>query len=114
MKKRSSRLYLADIIDAIGKILEYTKRVSYDDFCKDAKTIDAVVRNYEIIGEAAKNIPDEVKSTYPEIPWKEMTGMRNKIIHEYFGVDVDIVWETTRNVLPELKKLLEKINNIQD
>lgn len=109
MKKRLQSLYLKDIVDAITKILEYTKNVSYDDFCEDAKTIDAVVRNYEIIGEAAKSISGEIKSAYSDVPWKEMIGMRNKVIHEYFGVDTDIVWETTRSILPGLKTSLEDI-----
>jgi len=71
--------------------------------------IDAVVRNLEIIGEAAKNLSKETKSQYPEIPWREMADMRNKLIHEYFGVDLDIVWKTIKYRLPEVKKNLRKI-----
>jgi len=111
MKERSSELYLKDIIHSINRIFEYTKDLSYNEFCKDSKTFDAVVRNYEIIGEATKNISDELKSTHPEIPWKEMAGMRDKVIHAYFGVDMDIIWETTQNMLPGLKSILEKISN---
>lgn len=111
MKERSSELYLKDIIHSINRIFEYTKDLSYNEFCKDSKTFDAVVRNYEIIGESTKNISDELKSTHPEIPCKEMAGMRDKVIHAYFGVDMDIVWETTQNMLPGLKSILEKISN---
>ena len=110
MKERSSELYLEDIINAINRIFEYTKNLSYNDFCEDSNTCDAVVRNYGIIGEAAKNFSDELKSTHPEIPWKEMAGMCDQVIHAYFGVDMDIVWETSKNMLPELKCILEKIS----
>lgn len=108
---QTEALYLRDIIDAIDKIISYVNEMSYDDFCNDFKTIDAVVRNYEIIGEAAKNVSVAIRNKYLEIPWKEMIGMRNKIIHEYFGVDMDIVWETTQKVLPNLKLELERIYN---
>ena len=74
---------------------------------KDEKTIDSVIRNLEIIGEAARSIPDDFKVQHPDIPWDEMIGMRNKVIHEYFGVDHEIVWKTVTDDLPTLKKMLE-------
>lgn len=109
MKKRNYTLYIRDILDAIRKIDEYVKNLSFDEFRKNDMAIDAVIRNFEIIGEASKSIPSDIKSKYPSIPWKEMSGMRDKIIHEYFGVDLEIVWETVRNSLDPLKKSLKKI-----
>lgn len=107
MKKRDYKLYLKDILDAIAKIEDYIKDLSFEEFSKNSLVVDAVVRNFEIIGEASKNISEEIKSQYPDIPWKEMAGMRNKIIHEYFGIDLEIVWKTAKNRLPQLKPLLK-------
>lgn len=109
MSKRESELYLQDILTSIQRIEEYTKDLSSKDFENDWKTIDAVVRNLEIIGEAAKNMPEETMEKYPEIPWSSMVTMRNKIIHEYFGVDVEILWKTIKEDLPPLKAQIEKI-----
>jgi uncharacterized protein with HEPN domain len=109
MVKRENKLYLKDILDAISKIEKYTKNLSYEEFFNNLMVIDAVVRNLEIIGEATKNLSKEIKSQYPEIPWREMADMRNKLIHEYFGVDLDIVWKTVKHRIPELKKNLRKI-----
>ena len=83
--------------------------MSYEEFTRDDKTVYAVVRAIEIIGEAAKNIPGNVRKNYPEIPWKDMAGMRNKVIHEYFGVKLNIVWRTVKEEIPPLKPLFEKI-----
>ena len=109
MKERNFKLYLKDILDAIEKIERYVKNLSLEDFTKNELVIDAVIRNFEIIGEASKNIPDDLKLSYPDIPWKEMTGMRNKMIHEYFGVDLDIVWKTVKTRLPQLAAVLKDI-----
>lgn len=79
------------------------------NFQKNSLVEDAVVRNFEIIGEASKHIPEEIKSQYPDIPWKEMAGMRDKIIHEYFGIDLEIVWKTVNIRLPQLRPLLKNI-----
>ncbi|MCD6081228.1 MAG: DUF86 domain-containing protein [Candidatus Omnitrophica bacterium] len=111
MTKRNFKLYLKDILDAIAKIEEYTKDLSYEKFAEDNMVIDAVIRNFEIIGEASKNIPEEIKTSYPDIPWKEMAGMRDKVIHEYFGIDLDIVWKTIKARLSSLKESLLKILN---
>jgi len=109
MKKRDYKLYLKDILDAIAKIEDYTKDLSFEEFLKNNLVVDAVVRNFEILGEASKNISEEVKSQYPDIPWKEMAGMRDKIIHEYFGIDLEIVWKTAKIRLPQLSSLLKDI-----
>ncbi len=74
-----------------------------------SKTINAVVRSLEVIGEAAKKMPDSMKKKYPEIPWKRMTGMRDKLIHEYFGIDLEIVWEVVNTELPPIKPLIQKV-----
>ncbi|MFA5271021.1 MAG: DUF86 domain-containing protein [Candidatus Omnitrophota bacterium] len=109
MKKRTSKLYLKDILDSIKNIQSYTKKLNFNEFSQKKIVIDAVIRNFEIIGEAAKNIPNDIKSSHRGIPWKEMAGMRDKIIHEYFGVDLDIVWQTIQS-LPDLETLLKKIH----
>jgi uncharacterized protein with HEPN domain len=108
-KKRNIKLFFVDILEALQSIKEYTQNMDYGDFIKDKKTRDAVVRNLEIIGEATKNIPDEIKETYPEINWKVIAGMRDKLIHEYFGVSNQIVWETITNDLPVFESQIEKI-----
>lgn len=112
MKKRDSKLYVKDIIDSIEKIEQYTKGLSLEKFKKEDLILDAVTRNFEIIGEASKNIPEAIKSQYPDLPWKEMAGMRDKVIHEYFGVDFDIVWKTISTRLTSLKNSLNKIYNL--
>lgn len=107
MSKRDPALYLQDIKDAIRRIEDYTRDLSFDDFCSDQKTIDAVIRNLEIIGEAANRLPENDRATYPSVPWEEMVGMRNKIIHEYFGVDLEILWATVKEDIPNLKEKIE-------
>jgi uncharacterized protein with HEPN domain len=106
---REWRLRIEDILESISRIEQYTFRHSADSFDDDQLVIDAVVRNLEIIGEAATHIPAEVRQQHPEIPWNEMKGMRNLLAHEYFGVSTAIVWATTQDNLPPLKPLLEKI-----
>lgn len=114
MKKedRTYRLFLEDIHQAMGKVAEYIHGLTFTDFKKDYKTVDAVIRNFEIIGEAAKNIPEEIKSKYPDVPWDEMYLLRNKVTHEYFGVDYEIIWDISINYLPkniqQIKQILEK------
>lgn len=109
MSKRGDTLYLEDIRDAIGKIESYVEGMDIDSFSDDWKTIDAVVRNLSVIGEAVNNLSDETKSKNPEVSWHEIIGMRNKIVHEYFGVDQDVLWKTVQDDLPNLKETLSKI-----
>lgn len=85
---------------SMDRIEEYISGYSYIEFKKDYKTVDAVIRNFEVIGEAAKNLPDSLKIKYPEIPWAEMYLLRNKVSHEYFGVDYEILWDVAKNYLP--------------
>ena len=101
--------YIEDIIQAMNDALSFVKEMDYDGFLRDKKTIYAVNRALEIIGEATKNIPASVKNSYPQIPWKKMAGMRDKVIHEYFGVDLKRVWSTVKKDTPGLKPLFEKI-----
>jgi uncharacterized protein with HEPN domain len=101
--------YIEDAIEAMNNALTFIDEIEYEAFAKDTKTIYAVIRAIEIIGEAAKNIPKTIKDHYPQIPWKEMVGMRDKMIHEYFGVDLKRVYSTIKKDIPDLKPLFEKI-----
>jgi len=107
MSKRSVKCYLQDILDAIEKIKKYTAKVDYEMFSKNEMMIDAVLMNIAIIGESVKKIPEDVKERYPDIPWKDIAGMRDKVIHDYFGVDVNIVWETIKKDVPELEQKIK-------
>jgi len=110
MPKHNPQVYLDDIQEAIEKIIQYTKGMSFDDFMNDSKTVDAVVRNIAIIGEAVVNLPEEFKEEHSDIPWQDIVGMRNKVIHEYFGVDDGILWQTVIEDIPTLKKYLSAFN----
>jgi uncharacterized protein with HEPN domain len=107
--KRDYRLYLDDILEAIGKIEKYTEGLSFEEFRQDGKTVDAVIMNFTVIGEAAKQIPEKIRKHYPDIPWKEMAGMRDKLVHGYFGIRYDVVWETIDVRLPQLKSLIKEL-----
>ncbi len=109
MSKRTPKLYIDDIKGSINKIEKYTKEISKKVFESDEKTIDAVVRNLEIIGEAASQLSKSFKDKYKGIPWREVIGMRNKVIHEYFGIDWDVLWYTIQDDIPELKKQIKDI-----
>ena len=102
MKKRYL-ISLQDILESLNRIDTYTEGVEYDSFSNNQMLIDAVIRNLEIIGEAARNVPKEIKDKYSEIPWKKMIALRNILIHEYFGVDESIVWEIIKTNLPEVR-----------
>lgn len=107
MNKRNL-LRLTDILESMDRINTYINGVEYDSFNSNQMLIDAVIRNLEIIGEASKNVSDEIKSKYPDIPWKKMTALRNLLIHEYFGVDESIIWEIVIKNLPESRPYIVK------
>jgi uncharacterized protein with HEPN domain len=99
MPKRKPALLVEDIIEAIEKIKEYLEDLDFDDFVKDNKTIDAVVRNLEIIGEAARQLPANFTEKHTQVPWYQIVGIRNRIIHEYFGIDLAIIWQVVQKDL---------------
>ena len=109
MSKRDVKLYVKDILEAIKAIEKFVEGMDFESFKEDDKTSSAVIRKFEIIGEATKNIPQSIKEKYPHIPWKEMAGFRDKLIHFYFGIKYDIVWDTIKLRLPELKKNIKKV-----
>lgn len=101
--------YLQDIVDYAEKAMQFVHGVSFDDFGDNEEKTFAVVRALEVIGEAARHIPKSMRDKYPTVPWKQITGMRNKITHEYFGVDLDVVWKTVHEDLPPLRDSVKKI-----
>jgi uncharacterized protein with HEPN domain len=101
--KKDDSVYLKHIIDAISRIQDYTKGVKYKDFIKNHLLQDGVIRQLEIIGEATKKLSNDTRQKNPEIPWKDMAGFRDKLIHDYFGVDLDAVWEAVERDIPTLK-----------
>lgn len=109
MPRRKWNLRISDILESVERIFEYTQGMDFEQFKDDTKTIDAVVRNFEIIGEAASHIPEEISRTHPEIPWRDMRDMRNILTHEYFGINENIVWNTIQDDLPPLIPLLQKL-----
>ena len=109
MSKRNINLYVKDILEAIKAIEKFVEGMDFGSFKEDDKTSSAVIRKFEIIGEATKNIPQNIKERYPHIPWREMAGFRDKLIHFYFGMKYDIVWDTIKLRLPDLKKNIEKV-----
>jgi uncharacterized protein with HEPN domain len=113
LKDRDIRDYLQDILDSITDIENFIANITYEEFIKDRKTLNAVVRSIEIIGEASKKLPDALKAKYAELPWKEITGMRDKLIHAYFGMDTETIWQTVKHNIPLLKQTIQKIEKDQ-
>jgi len=109
MKRRDYEDYIRDIHDSICDIEEFTANLDLSGFMKDKKTVLAVTRSLEIIGEAVKKVPPEIRNKYDEIAWKAIAGMRNKLIHEYFGTDAEILWETIKDDIPQLKTTIIRI-----
>jgi uncharacterized protein with HEPN domain len=110
MSKRSPSLLIEDIILSGQKVLTYTNGLTFEQFTSDSKTVDAVIRNFEIIGEAANQLPDEFKDKHQDIDWHRIRGFRNRIIHDYFGIDYQIVWRIKELFLPEMIAKLQLIN----
>lgn len=112
MSPRDWQVRVEDILGAIAAIQSYTRGMTFDAFAKDQRTVDAVVHNFMIIGEAAGSLPEAVVSAHPELPWDKMRAMRNIIAHAYFGIRKDIVWQTSREdlppLVPKLKSILER------
>src|SRR3989337_2889437 len=105
MSNRADTDFLKDIREAIRRITAYLGGMDYETFMRDTKTQDAVIRNLEIVGEAAKSLSDQLRLENPQIPWRGMTGIRDRLIHHYFGVNLDIVWQVVLVELPELVPL---------
>jgi uncharacterized protein with HEPN domain len=106
---KSDLAYVDHILDCIRKINDFSKELSLKDFRKSELIQDAIIRNIEIIGEASKKISKDTKQTYYKIPWKEIAGMRDKLIHDYIGVDVDVVWKTIKEDIPILEAMISEI-----
>jgi uncharacterized protein with HEPN domain len=109
MRDRAWKLRIEDILDAINEIHQFTSGMTYETFCADRKTINAVLYSVAVIGEGARHVPQEIRASYPEIPWKEMGNIRNVVVHEYFGIDLDILWATICNELPPVALLLRQL-----
>jgi uncharacterized protein with HEPN domain len=102
MSKRNPKLLIENIIDSANKILSYTDNLSFEEFKSDTKTMDAVIRNFEIIGEAANNLPEDFKEKFSDIDWYRIKGFRNRIVHDYFGIDYSMVWKIKETFLIEM------------
>lgn len=106
---RNYKIFLKDILKSMKLIQEYVEGMDFETFQNDQRTVDAVIRNIEIIGEATKHIPQNVKNEYSKVPWKEMARMRDKMIHGYFTIMHEILWQTANHDIPETKPLIEKM-----
>lgn len=110
MPKRDPDLLVEDMLTAIRKIDRYTSGMDQELFRQDEKTVDAVVRNLEILGEATRQMPEDFAAGHPDVPWRQIAGLRNRIVHDYFGLDMEIIWEVIRNDLPQLQAWLENLS----
>jgi len=110
---RNEIMYLQDIAQSCEKVFRYTQGLSQADLIREEKTYDAVVRNLEIVGEAAKHIPDELRKQLPNIEWRKVAGLRDMLAHAYFGIDDDILWDVIQNKVPQLSKAINEFLNKQ-
>ena len=111
MSRRRDQDYIIDIQEAMARILMYIEGLTYEQFMKDCKTQDAVVRNLEVIGEATRNLSGNFKKVHPRIPWKDMAGVRDKMIHHYFGINYEIVWTISKEELASLSNQIKEISS---
>lgn len=111
MSRRDPNLLLDDIRTAIGKIEQYIRNLDKEAFLADDKTVDAVVRNLEVIGEAVRQMPEDFKQAHAQIPWGQIAGLRNRIVHVYFGLDLDLIWEIIEKDLPQLQLQLVALSS---
>jgi uncharacterized protein with HEPN domain len=109
--KKDPRIFVEHILECVERIEEYTKGISKEEFFNSTQAQDAVIRRIEIIGEAVKSIPIDIKNRYPDIPWKQITGMRDILVHEYFGVDLELTWKAAREDVLELRNKILKVKN---
>jgi uncharacterized protein with HEPN domain len=109
MKRRDYGDFVQDILDSINDIESFIRGMGFEEFIKDKKTVYSVIHAIEIIGEATKNIPEQIIKKYPEVPWKKMAGMRDRLIHGYFGTDLEILWKTAQDDVPQLKGPVSKV-----
>ncbi|MBL7774593.1 MAG: DUF86 domain-containing protein [Saprospiraceae bacterium] len=109
MSKRSDRELLLDIVESIDKIFRYTDGMSFKNFIEDERTIDAVVRNFEIIGEAANRLDESFQDQFPHVEWRRIIGLRHRIVHDYFGIDYHIIWQILETKLNDFRQQIEKI-----
>jgi uncharacterized protein with HEPN domain len=106
---RSLRLYLDDIINSCNKIVRYTKKLDYDSFIKNELVYDAVIRNLQVIGEAVKKIPSEIRDQYPQIEWRKIAGLRDILVHVYFSLEDETIWDVIQTKIPSLQAVIEQI-----
>lgn len=109
MPKRDLGLLIEDMLAAIRKIERYIESMDQGQFHQDEKTVDAVARNLEILGEVTRQLPEEFVARFPDVPWRQMAGLRNRIVHDYFGLDLEIIWQIIRHDLPPLRAQLEEL-----
>ncbi len=106
---RDYRVLLQDVLEAAANVADFVGAMTRDEFAADKKTLHAVVRNLEVIGEAVKRVPPEVRDAHAHIPWQRIAGLRDILIHQYFAIDVDIVWDIVQNKVPELRRQIEAL-----
>ena len=109
MPKRDYKLFITAIRDCANRILDYTMGKSFDEFIENQMLLDAVVRNLEVIGEATKNIPNDIRQKYPQVEWRKIAGLRDIVIHGYFGIDYEILWDIIQNKIPDLVVKIQEV-----